>query len=91
MNDNKRESLMRKIQMYCFTAHECVLYLDCHPNNKKALEKHSEAVRKMKEAVAQYEEMYGPLTADSSNMDRKNYGWDWISGKWPWQITEVND
>lgn len=85
-NDNRRETLMRKIQMYAFTAHECTLYLDCHPDNRKALEKHSNAVKMMNEAVAQYEEMYGPLTANSSG--GKNGGWDWVAGKWPWQNKE---
>lgn len=91
MMNNKRESLMHRIQMYCFTAHECALYLDCHPENRKAMEKHAQAVKKMNEAVAQYEEMYGPLTANSATMDGKKAGWSWVSGNWPWQITEVND
>ncbi len=91
MNNNKRESLMKRIQMYAFTAHECTLYLDCHPNNRKAMEKHSMAVKKMNEAVAQYEEMYGPLTANSATTDGKYAGWSWVTGKWPWQISEVND
>lgn len=79
---------MRKIQMYAFTAHECALYLDCHPDNKKALEKHSAAVKSMNEAVAQYEELYGPLTADAATKDSRNAGWGWIYGKWPWQGEE---
>ncbi len=77
-----RESLMRKIQMYAFTAHECVLYLDCHPNNKKALEKHKKAVSALNEAVANYESVYGPLTANASHNEN---GFDWVNGTWPWQ------
>lgn len=87
MNKN-RESLMRKIQMYAFTAHECVLYLDCHPNNRKALEKHKNAVKSLNEAVAEYEEMYGPLTANASG---GNGGWSWVHGKWPWQNYDGKD
>lgn len=82
MTDRKRETLMRKVQMYAFVAHECALYLDCHPNNRKALEKHSAAVKELNAAVAEYENMYGPLTANSSD---GNGGWSWIVGKWPWQ------
>lgn len=82
--NNTREALMRKIQMYAFTAHECVLYLDCHPNNRQALSKHKRAVEAMNEAVARYEEMYGPLTANSVNANH-NAGWNWVKGKWPWQ------
>jgi len=86
MNDKKRENLMNKIQMYAFAAHECGLYLDCHPENRKALAKHAEYVKKMKDAVAEYEGLYGPLTA-------KNAGgndWNWVKGKWPWQNMEVD-
>lgn len=85
-NDNRRESLMRKIQMYAFTAHECTLYLDCHPNNRQALKKHESAVKSMREAVAQYEGLYGPLTADAAGGN----DWSWVKGQWPWQNMEVN-
>ncbi len=84
MNDKKRETLMRKIQMYAFAAHECALYLDGHPTNRKALEKHAAYAQKSKEAVAEYESLYGPLTSNS-NGDRQ---WAWIKGKWPWQNME---
>ena len=56
-NDNRRESLMRKIQMYAFAAHECALYLDCHPNNRQALEKHRQSTEKMREYVAQFQSL----------------------------------
>ncbi len=84
MSDNRRESLMRKIQTYAFTAHECALYLDCHPNNKQALAKHAQAVKMMNEAVEQYEGMYGPLTV----FDAGGNDWNWVKGQWPWQNKE---
>ena len=84
-NNNRRESLMRKIQMYAFTAHECALYLDCHPDNQQALNKHARAVKSMKEAVEQYEGLYGPLTKESAGGG--DY-WNWVKGKWPWQNQE---
>lgn len=82
MMNKSRENLMKKVQMYAFVAHECALYLDCHPQNAKALAKHAEAVKELKEAVAEYENMYGPLTANAAG---GNGGWDWVAGKWPWQ------
>ena len=84
MNDNRKETLMRKIQAYGFTAHECALYLDCHPNNKQALAKHARAVKEMNEAVAQYESLYGPLTAQAAG----GQSWNWVKGAWPWQNKE---
>ena len=83
-DDNKRASLMRKIQMYAFAAHECALYLDCHPNNRQALEKHRQATEKMREYVARYESLYGPLTCESAG----GKDWNWVHDSWPWQNKE---
>lgn len=82
--NNNRESLLRRVQMYAFAAHECALYLNCHPNNRKALEKHAAAVKSLDEAVKQYEGMYGPLTAKSAG----GQSWNWVKGRWPWQNYE---
>lgn len=87
MNKNQ-ENLLRKVQMYAFAAHECVLYLDCHPQNRKALEKHEKAVKELNKAVEEYENMYGPLTANAA-MGRG--GWSWVAGKWPWQNYDKED
>ncbi len=80
--DRRQETLMRKIQENAFVAHECVLYLDGHPTNRRALEKHAEAVKKLNEAVAEYESLYGPLTANASE---GTVDWNWVRGRWPWQ------
>ncbi len=84
MNDNRKETLMRKIQAYGFTAHECALYLDCHPNNKQALSRYSKAIKEMNEAVAQYEGLYGPITVQAAG----GQSWNWVKGAWPWQNKE---
>ena len=82
--DNKKKSLMRRIQMYGFAAHECELYLDCHPENKAALEKHKKCVEMMRDAVAEYESLYGALTAKSAG----GRDWGWVKTAWPWQSEE---
>lgn len=84
MMDNKRKSLMHRIQKYAFAAHECALYLDCHPENKQALEKHKRATEMMREAVSQYESLYGPLTAESAG----GRDWNWVKTAWPWHREE---
>lgn len=82
--ENQRETLMRKIQESCFVAHECALYLDCHPNNRKALAKRAQALKEEQEAVSRYQELYGPLTIDAAGGNT----WNWVKGKWPWQREE---
>lgn len=84
MSDNRKNALMRRIQMYCFTAHECALYLDCHPDNRQALERHARAIKAMNEAVEQYEGLYGPLTSNAAG----GQSWNWVKGEWPWQNKE---
>ena len=71
--NNNRDSLLKEVQMYGFAAHECNLYLDCHPDNRKALLKHAEMVKKYNEAVAKYESIYGPLTANAANIPCSHY------------------
>ena len=87
MNKNQ-ENLLRKVQTYAFAAHECALYLDCHPQNRKALEKHEKAVKELNKAVEEYENMYGPLTANAA---MGKGGWSWVAGKWPWQNYDKED
>jgi spore coat protein JB len=84
MTDKRKQTLMNKIQAYCFAAHECVLYLDGHPQNRKALAKYAEYSAKAKEATTEYESLYGPLTA----MSNGDHHWAWVSGNWPWQNME---
>ncbi len=82
-NDN-RTSLLRSIQEACFTLHELVLYLDTHPNNRKAFAMYQTYRKRCNELTAQYESTYGPLTANGVTGDR----WTWGSGLWPWQQQE---
>ena len=84
MSDNRKNALMRRIQMYGFTAHECALYLDCHPDNRQALERHARAIKAMNEAVEQYEGLYGPWTSNAAG----GQSWNWVKGEWPWQNKE---
>lgn len=81
----EREKLMRKIQQSAFAAHECALYLDNHPDNKKALARHNAASKALSEYTAEYEAAYGTLTEYSIPGGN---GWSWVSGAWPWQNTE---
>ena len=82
--DKRRESLMKKVQVAAFVEHECALYLDCHPTNKRALERHAEAVAELNSAVSQYESLYGPLTTKTAG----GLDWNWVRGSWPWQNYE---
>ena len=76
-----KEELMRKLTDVDFVIHEAVLYLDGHPNNKKAREFYDRATAERAELLAQYSSQYGPVTANCVKQDQ----WTWIDGPWPWQ------
>lgn len=79
---NERARLMRKIKEYDFALKELNLYLDTHPNCRRALalfKKYKELRRK---SVDEYTAKFGPITPDQSNNDQR---WTWIDDPWPWE------
>ncbi|MBR4628632.1 MAG: spore coat protein CotJB [Ruminococcus sp.] len=79
---NERKMLLAKIKKYDFAIKELNLYLDTHPNCRRALSLYSSYVKLRKEAVSEFTENFGPLTPDMNN-DPQN--WNWISDPWPWE------
>ena len=83
MEDNQKESrekLLKQIMEYKFYINDLTLYLDTHPNDKKALSMHNEYVKKLKEVTKTFEELYGPLTIETVMES-----WEWAQDLWPWQ------
>lgn len=81
MNEEKR--LMRQIQMLSFALYEATLYLDGHPNDRRALEYYAGHQKKLSELKNRYEREYGPLTINTAVGD----SWKWVSGPWPWEYS----
>ncbi|MBP3377372.1 MAG: spore coat protein CotJB [Clostridia bacterium] len=80
---NEQKKLLKLIQNYSFVVTETVLYLDTHPNCRAAL-RHYHKYRKLyKDAVACYEEKYGPLTMYTNESADC---WKWVSEPWPWEL-----
>lgn len=79
---DKRTQLLRKIQAVDFAVYEAVLYLDGHPDCRRALayyQRHRDLAAHLR---AEYEKHYGPLTNASACETGK---WQWIDGPWPWE------
>ena len=83
MNDKK--TLYKQIQTYSFVLYETVLYLDGHPNCRKALAYHAKVKAKLAEATARYEEMFGPLTILGQGCGDS---WKWVETPWPWETED---
>lgn len=84
MNNNENEATMEELakQLKClrFAIIELGLYLDTHPDDKKAICLHNEYAKKFKTLSDQYQKLYGPL----SIMFPCNK-WRWLESPWPWE------
>lgn len=77
-----RQEKLNQVQCYGFAAHDMLLYLDTHPDDKKAFLLFKDLVMKTKVAVKEFEDEFGPLTAFSSaNFD----SFSWLDSPWPWE------
>ena len=81
MNMTKKE-LMNTIQTCDFAMLDTGLYLDTHPDDRKALDYYDKMRTTRNEAVAEYNRLYGPLTADTTDVTTT---WTWTDGPWPWE------
>ena len=78
---SERKSLLNKVNAYSFAAYDWNLYLDTHPGDAQAIAMFKKMVKKAEEAKAEYQQKFGPLTAnDSMNAER----WEWNDNPWPW-------
>ena len=80
---NERKRLLRKVAMYAFSMWELHIYLDTHPNDRKAKAMHDEYMKKYNRAVEEYERLYGPLKI--TNVDNNTMA-QWIDDPWPWDL-----
>lgn len=78
---NDRDALMKKLSAYAFAAYDWNLYLDTHPGDAQAIAMFRKMSDKAAELKAEYQEKYGPLTADAVT---DKHRWNWIDNPWPW-------
>lgn len=81
-NNRSRESLLSEIMALNFAINDLVLYLDTHPSDRCAMEKHSEYTEKVMELIKEYQKLYGPLTV---NFTSEGNCWEWSEEPWPWE------
>ncbi|ADU21494.1 spore coat protein CotJB [Ruminococcus albus] len=82
---NDKQKLMRRIQQNSFALTEAVLYLDSHPTCKMGLEYFRKHKAEKEKLEKEYNEKYGPLTAESSEGTNK---WEWVMRPFPWERGE---
>ena len=77
-----KTELLKQVQTYRFAAYDMLLYLDTHPQDKKAFTMFKELVEKTKKLRNEYEKNYGPLMPFSA---AKFDTFTWLEGPWPWE------
>jgi spore coat protein JB len=80
----QQPDLLRELQAIDFALTELTLYLDTHPDDKKAIEQHKELVEQCAKVRSQLETQVGALNSFGTNKDQDN--WQWSEAPWPWQI-----
>lgn len=84
MNAMNRNALMQYVSEISLAVFDTLLFLDTHPDDRQALNYYREALQKRREAVEEFERLYGPLTVGSPYAISDN-GWQWIERPWPWE------
>lgn len=79
---NEKNALLMKIKRYDFALKELNLYLDTHPNCRRALAKFRQYKQLRENAVNEYISEYGPITPEQTDSAAH---WLWIDDPWPWE------
>lgn len=77
----KQEALY-EVQKCNFAAYDLLLYLDTHPDDKRAFRMFKDMVEKFKKAKREYEKEFGSLEAYNS---ASKGAFDWTESPWPWE------
>ena len=75
-----KEEMLHNIKCLNFSVIELALYLDTHPDDRKALCLHRKYTNELKDLKDKYQKMHGPL--DFYFPCNK---WRWLEEPWPWE------
>lgn len=77
-----RAECLKKLQSYNFAAYDMLLFLDTHPDDKKAFALFQDLVEKTKLLKSEFEREFGPLTPYSAAQFNT---FTWLDSPWPWE------
>ena len=78
-----KEQLLTQIQAVCLIAVDLHLFIDTHPNDKKASEDYEKVSKQFQTLKNQYEQQFGPLVSFGHQSSLEHY--NWTNEPWPWQ------
>lgn len=80
----EQQNMMRRLQVQSFAIDDIKLYLDTHPDDKKALAYYNKYCHLQEQTMAQYVERFGPINVMQVESDDR---WTWVDTPWPWEGT----
>ncbi|MFU0801325.1 MAG: spore coat protein CotJB [Xylanivirga thermophila] len=78
-----RNDLLNQIRAIEFMTVDLNLYLNTHPEDRRAINEYNNYTRQLMMLKAEYERIYGPLT--NFGYSQSQYPWRWINDPWPWE------
>ncbi|MBQ6250217.1 spore coat protein CotJB [Ruminococcus sp.] len=79
---NERNMLLSRIKKYDFTLKELNLYLDTHPNCRRAMAMFRKYKELRSDAVEEFTKRFGPITPEQVSDTQR---WTWVEDPWPWE------
>lgn len=76
-----QNEMLKRVYETGFALDDIILYLDTHPVDTDAKNYYRSMQQANAEAVKAYEQMFGPLMANSVIGDT----WTWLDNPWPWE------
>lgn len=73
-----RKQLLRKLQMPDFTIQGAALFLNSHPNDRRAMQHYQSTVKEREKIAKGCERLCGPLA------NRQNHSDNWEYSRGPW-------
>ena len=80
----EQQNMMRRLQVQSFVLDDLRLYLDTHPDDRKALEYFHKYRKLRNQTMTEYVERFGPLMSIQVDSDTR---WTWVDTPWPWEGT----
>ena len=78
----EQQNMMHRLQVQSFILDDVRLYLDTHPDDKRALEYYEKYRRLKEQTEAEYVRAFGPLNSFQVNSESR---WTWVDTPWPWE------
>ena len=77
-----RDELLKKLTTLDFMLIDMGLYLNTHPDDRRAIAIHNQISADADALRKEFEAKFGPLCARTAN---EAESWQWINQPWPWE------